>query len=100
MLVVTACLYGLGLMSFLARPTLLATPPAATVLIQIPTIAPRTVVAPTALPTLNLPGSTLVATPTQAPIPTRAPTNTPTITPTLLLDENGTPIFPTETVAP
>lgn len=99
-LVVTACLYSLGLVSFLARPALLATPPAATVLFQIPTIAPRTVVAPTALPTLYLPGSTLVATPTQAPIPTRAPTNTPTITPTLLLDENGTPIFPTETAAP
>lgn len=97
---VTACLYGLGLVSFLARPTLLATPPPATVLYQIPTVAPRTVLAPTALPTLILPGSTLVATPTQAPIPTRAPTSTATITPTLVLDANGTPIFPTLTLTP
>lgn len=99
-LIVTACLYSLGLISFFARPALLATPPAATVVFQIPTIAPRTIAAPTVPPTLNLPVSTLVATPTQAPIPTRAPTNTPTITPTLELDANGTPIFPTLTLTP
>lgn len=97
---VTACLYGLGLVSYFARPALLATPPPATVLFQIPTLAPQTILAPTAPPTLNLPASTLVATPTQAPIPTRAPTNTATITPTLELDANGTPIFPTLTVTP
>lgn len=96
-LLVALCLYSLGLVSFLVRPVLVATPPPATVVLQIPTVAQPTFVMPTAPPTLALPGSTLVATPTQAPIPTRAPTNTPTETPTLLLDANGTPIFPTAT---
>jgi len=99
-LIISGCLYGLGLISFIARPALLATPPPATVLIQRPTIAPSVIFAPTAPPTLQLPTSALVATPTQAPIPTRAPTNTPTITPTLELDANGTPIFPTLTLTP
>jgi hypothetical protein len=66
-------------------------------MLQIPTVLQPTFVSPTLRPTLALPGSTLIATPTQAPIPTRAPTNTPTVTPTLLLDEKGTPIFPTVT---
>lgn len=88
--VVTLCLYGMGLFSFLARPTLVATPAAATVVFAIPTTQPRpTFSVPTAAPTFVLPGSTLIATPTQAPIPTRAP---PTETPTLLLGPDGSPI--------
>ncbi|MBI4674371.1 MAG: hypothetical protein HY741_22230 [Chloroflexi bacterium] len=99
-LIVALCLYSLGLVSLLVRPALVATPPPATVVLQMPTVVQPTFVLPTAPPTLALPGSTLIATPTQAPIPTRAPTNTPTETPTLLLDENGTPIFPTVTPTP
>lgn len=100
-LIVTGCLYVLGLTSFVMRPVLVATPPPATVVLALPTLAPPpTITAPTAPPTLDLPASTLVATPTQAPIPTRAPTSTATITPTLILDANGTPIFLTVTPAP
>ena len=99
-LIVASCLYGLGLTSYVVRPTLVATPPLATVVMQIPTVALPTYVSPTVPPTLDLPASTLVATPTQAPIPTRAPTNTPTITTTLQLDANGTPIFPTVSPTP
>jgi hypothetical protein len=99
-LIVTGCLYVLGLVSFVIRPTLVATPPPATLVLKVPTVAHPTLIFPTAPPTLVLPVSTLVATPTQAPIPTNAPTNTPTETPTLLLDANGTPIFPTATPTP
>ena len=96
-LLVTSCLYGLGVFSFFVRPTLVATPPPATVVMQIPTLVVPTYVPPTAPPTLFLPASTLIATPTQAPIPTRAP---PTETPTLMLDANGTPILPPVTATP
>lgn len=98
--VVTLCLYSLGFVSLMVRPTLVATPPPATVVLQIPTVALPTYIIPTAPPTLNLPASTLEATPTQAPIPTRAPTNTPTETPTFMLDANGTPIVPTVSATP
>ncbi len=87
--IVMSCLYFLGLASYLARPTLLTTPPAATIVIVIPTVQRPTFAAPTAPPTFVLPGATLPATPTQAPIPTRAP---PTETPAFILDPNGTPI--------
>ncbi len=79
-LVLTSCLlYSLGAASLIIRPYLFPSPVAVTTVIPIvrpPTLAPT----PTPLPpsTLALPGSTLVATPTQAPIPTRAPTDTPT----------------------
>lgn len=89
-LVVATCLYSLGIFSYLIRPALVTTPPAATVVFAIPTLAPRpTFAAPTAPATLALPGSTLPATPTQAPIPTRAP---PTETPTPLLGPDGNPL--------
>lgn len=88
-LVTTACLYSLGLVSYFVRPTLLAAPPAATIVFAIPTVERPTFVVPTVRPTIVLPGSTLEATPTQAPIPTRAP---PTETPFFILDPNGTPI--------
>lgn len=89
-LVVTVCLYGLGIASYFTRPLLVTTPAAATVVFAIPTLSPRpTFAPPTIPPTLALPGSTLQATPTQAPIPTRAP---PTETPLTILDPNGTPI--------
>jgi hypothetical protein len=88
--VVALCLYGLGLVSYMVRPTLVATPPAATVVFVISTLQPRpTFSPPTIPPTFALPGSTLPATPTQAPIPTRAP---PTETPTLVLGPDGSPI--------
>lgn len=88
--VIALCLYGLGLFSYVARPTLVAIPPVATVVYTVPAVAPPTFVVPTAAPpTFALPGSTLVATPTQAPIPTRSP---PTETPTPLLGPDGLPI--------
>lgn len=94
-IVITACLYSLGLFSYLVRPTLVTTPPAATIVFVIPTPVPRpTFAAPTSPPTLVLPGSTLPATPTQAPIPTRAP---PTDTPTPLLGPDGLPLPTTTT---
>jgi len=71
--VVTLCLYGLGLFSYIARPALTVKPPAATIVLAIPTIEQATFAPPTVPPTFALPGSTLDATPTQAPIPTRAP---------------------------
>jgi len=93
--VISICLYSLGLASYFARPTLVATPPVATIVMVIPTVARPTFVVPTAAPpTFALPVSTLPATPTQAPIPTRAP---PTETPTPLLGPDGLPIPITET---
>lgn len=79
--IVSLCLYGLGLTGFLLRPILVTTPPAATVVINIPTVIRQPPSSPTALPTLLLPGSTLEPTPTQAPVPTPVPTDTPTIVP-------------------
>lgn len=77
--IVTVCLYTLGLGSYLIRPSLAApTQPPATVVITLPTVPLETPVTPTLFPTLDLPGSTLEATPTQAPVPTRLPTSTPT----------------------
>jgi hypothetical protein len=87
--IVSLCLYSLGLISYLARPQIVTTPPAATVVLTVSTVVRPTFAAPTVLPTLALPGSTLESTPTQAPIPTRAP---PTETPTLLLGPDGSPI--------
>ncbi|MCC7165794.1 MAG: hypothetical protein IT331_25075 [Anaerolineae bacterium] len=92
--VVSVCLYSLGLASFLARPALIATPPAATIVMAVPTVERPTFVAPTVAPTFILPASTLQATPTQAPIPTRAP---PTETPTPLLGPDGLPLPITDT---
>lgn len=97
--VITLCLYGLGLFSYVARLTLVATPLVETVVITLPTVPQRPTFSPSSIPpTLALPGSTLQATPTQAPIPTRAP---PTETPLFILDPNGTPItvtpLPSET---
>lgn len=86
---VALCLYGLGLFSYFARPLLVATPPAATVVLTVSTAVRPTFSAPTIAPTLALPASTLESTPTQAPIPTRAP---PTETPTLILGPDGSPI--------
>lgn len=87
--VVSVCLYSLGLASYFARPTLVATPPAATIVMAMPTVERPTFTIPTAAPTFALPASTLQATPTQAPIPTRAP---PTETPTPLLGPDGLPL--------
>jgi len=92
--VVALCLYGLGIASYFARPSLVATPSVSTVVFAISTIERPTFAAPTPAPTLVLPGSTLVATPTQAPIPTRAP---PTETPTLPLGPDGNPVTLTPT---
>lgn len=90
--VVSLCLYGLGLFSYFARPTLVATPPVATIIFDIATVERPTFAVPTVRPTFALPGSTLVSTPTQAPIPTRAP---PTETPTPILGPDGLPITAT-----
>lgn len=88
--IVSFCLYGLGLASYVARPLLVTTPPMATVVFVFPTAEPRpTILFPTAPPTFALPGSTLEATPTQAPLPTRAP---PTATTEFILDPEGTPM--------
>jgi hypothetical protein len=89
--VISLCLYSLGLVSYIMRPTLVATPSVATVVFAVPTVSRPTFAAATVPPTLALPGSTLEATPTQAPIPTNAPP-TETETPTLALDANGNPI--------
>ncbi|MGE5140920.1 MAG: hypothetical protein ACM3JD_15750 [Rudaea sp.] len=74
------CLYVLGAASFLIRPYLFTSPLSFTTAVPLPTQTTRAASA-TPLPasTYALPGSTLVATPTQAPLPTRAPTSTPTV---------------------
>ncbi len=96
-LVASFCLYGVGLISFVVRP-LLTTGAAS----SAPTIIARPTqpVTPTAIPeaTMALPGSTLVATPTQAPLPTRAPTNTFTPSPSITdtVEITGTPGTPAE----
>lgn len=92
--IIALCLYGLGLVSYIVRPTLVSKPSVATVVFAVPTVERPTFAAATVLPTLALPGSTLVATPTQAPIPTYSPP-TATETPTLALDANGNPITTT-----
>lgn len=97
-LVVTLCLYSLGFASFLVRPALVTTPPPETVVVSIPTAVVRpTFAPPTAPPSIILPGSTLEATPTQAPIPTRVP---PTNTPLYILDPGGTPVTITPMYVP
>lgn len=93
--VVTLCLYALGLFSYVARPQLTLKPPAATIVLAVPTIAAvPTYPAATAQATFVLPVSTLDSTPTQAPIPTRAP---PTITPTPTLGFGASPAAETTT---
>ncbi len=87
---IATCLYSLGLVSLVVRPMLVATPPPSTVVISLPTVVRPTLVLPTSVPTIVLPGSTLQPTPTQAPLPTRAPTNTPT--PEGTLDPFATPV--------
>jgi hypothetical protein len=97
-------LYGLGLGSVLVRPYLFASQAGAGATI-IPRVTSTLAPTPTQLPevTIALPGSTLVATPTQAPIPTRAPSPTPTsgeiptITPIVEITE---PVQATDTVPP
>lgn len=84
-------LYCLAGAAWVARPVLLQRPPTPTDLIR-PTLAPT----PTQLiaPTLSsLPKGTLIATPTQAPIPTREPV-TPTQPGDLPIGTPGT-FFPT-----
>ncbi|MBM3128967.1 MAG: hypothetical protein FJ009_10160 [Chloroflexi bacterium] len=70
-------LYCAGTFSILVRPTLVQRAPTPTIITRVtnqrtPTRPPATLI--------NLPGGTLLATPTQAPIPTR---ELPTIAPTL-----------------
>lgn len=80
-------LYCGGTFSILARPSLGQRAPT-------PTLITRTAFDPTstkAPPTfINLPGGTLLATPTQAPIPSREPTHTPTLELTNTLTITGT----------
>jgi hypothetical protein len=78
MMVGALVLYCLAGAAWVARPALLQRPPTPTELVR-PTLAPT----PTQIvqPTIgSLPRTTLVATPTQAPIPTREPP-TPTLLP-------------------
>ncbi len=85
----TLVMYCAGTISFVARPLLLqrSTP---TELVR-PTLVPTPTQAPTTF--INLPPGTLLATPTQGPIPTREP---PTVTPTVDL----TTPAPTASVTP
>jgi hypothetical protein len=72
-----AALYCAGTFSMIVRPSLLQRPDTPTIVVRATAVAPPT----QTLPTLTrLPGGTLAATPTQAPIPTRElPTLTPTV---------------------
>ncbi len=77
MIVGALVLYCLGGAAFMARPSLMQRPPTATELIR-PTLLP-TPTQPIQATLAPLPRRTLIATPTQAPIPTREPvTTTPT----------------------
>lgn len=68
-------MYCVGTLSFIVRPMLVqrSTP---TELVRPTLVATPTQAAPTFI---NLPPGTLLATPTQGPIPTREPTMTPTV---------------------
>jgi len=89
--IATAMLYCVGTLSLIVRPAFQRTPTIT------PTTRPtQTMTATLGPPTLiNLPRGTLLATPTQAPIPTR---ETPTLTPTVDLTNPAPVITGTVTV--
>lgn len=75
-LIATTVLYCVGFFSVMIRSSF--PQPATPTLALIPTTAPSATLGPPTL--ITLPRGTLIATPTQAPIPTR---ETPTLTPTV-----------------
>jgi hypothetical protein len=104
-IILTSCLlYSLGAVSFFIRPYLIPTPVAFNTVIP-PTPTPFATQTQQPASTLQLPGSTLVATPTQAPLPTNAPTDTPTPTESATGNPDESPpgglfVIPTSTLIP